>query len=107
MFTHSEIVRNSATDGTVSQKEAEQTLAFTQALNQLQADSANGQGRLLVGEGKQSLTQVIHRLGQNSSDRFYQLNTGNHALVLAKKAIAGKSELLLLRSQLCRCGGFF
>ncbi|WP_171349402.1 hypothetical protein, partial [Vibrio coralliilyticus] len=49
VFTHSDIVRNSATDGTVSQKEAEQTLAFTQALDQLQTDSANGQGRLLVG----------------------------------------------------------
>ncbi|NRF62114.1 hypothetical protein [Vibrio coralliilyticus] len=92
VFTHSDIVRNSATDGTVSQKEAEQTLAFTQALDQLQTDSANGQGRLLVGEGKQSLTQVIHRLGQNSGDSFYQLNTGNHALVLAKKTIAGKAS---------------
>ncbi|MCC2524274.1 hypothetical protein [Vibrio coralliilyticus] len=92
VFTHSDIVRNSATDGTVSQKEAKQTLAFTQALDQLQTDSANGQGRLLVGEGKQSLTQVIHRLGQNSGDSFYQLNTGNHALVLAKKTIAGKAS---------------
>ncbi|MBN3493078.1 hypothetical protein [Vibrio neptunius] len=92
VFTHSDIVRNSATDGTVSQKEAEQTLAFTQALDQLQTDSANGQGRLLVGEGKQSLNQVIHRLGQNSGDSFYQLNTGNHALVLAKKTIAGKAS---------------
>ncbi|KJY70613.1 hypothetical protein TW78_14140 [Vibrio coralliilyticus] len=92
VFTHSDIVRNSATDGTVSQKEAEQSLAFTQALDQLQTDSANGQGRLLVGEGKQSLTQVIHRLGQNSGDSFYQLNTGNHALVLAKKTIAGKAS---------------
>ncbi|MCA3903729.1 hypothetical protein JKP31_20850 [Vibrio vulnificus] len=92
VFTHSDIVRNSATDGTVSQKEAEQTLAFTQALDQLQTDSANGQGRLLVGEGKLSLTQIIHRLGQNSGDSFYQLNTGNHALVLAKKTIAGKAS---------------
>ncbi|MDE1235840.1 hypothetical protein [Vibrio aestuarianus] len=92
VFTHSEIVRNSATDGTVSQKEAEQTLVFTQALDQLQTDSANGQGSILVGEGKHSLTQVINRLGQNSGDSFYQLNTGNHALVLAKKTIAGKAS---------------
>ncbi|MGR5294704.1 hypothetical protein ACPV5U_12755 [Vibrio mediterranei] len=92
VFTHSKILRNSATNKILSNKEAKQSMVFTRALDQLQSESENGQGGLLIAEGKQSLKQVLQRLTDNNSDHFYQLNTGNHALVLAKKNIAGQAK---------------
>ncbi|MCV6610077.1 MAG: DUF642 domain-containing protein [Amphritea sp.] len=76
--------RAADSEAPLSKQEVKDSKNFRKAINSLSSSGyqASVQDSVLQGEGKLTLDAVIDRLSQSSGDTSYQLNSGNHALVI-------------------------
>ncbi|WP_350333783.1 hypothetical protein [Coralliovum pocilloporae] len=94
LFVHSDILSRIG-DGNrnVSSREFEEAEKFRKRLAALgQYDYENSSAGVLTSEGDLSLKQIVDKLAQANGDAYYQVNTGNHAMVLGKRTINGQDH---------------
>ena len=91
--TLSRLIQEQSPDGWMSLREVAQTLDFRNLVSGLHEHGylhAGGERSVLDTMGTMTLGQITSALERSSGDAYYQLNTGNHELVVAKKTIAGQ-----------------
>ncbi len=91
--TLSQLIQEQSPDGWMSLREVAQTLDFCNLVSGLHEHGylhAGGERSVLDITGTMTLGQITSALERSSGDAYYQLNTGNHELVVAKKTIAGQ-----------------
>ena len=89
--TLSRLIQEQSREGWIV--ETTQTLDFRDLVSGLHEHGylhAGGERSVLDITGTMTLGQITSALERSSGDAYYQLNTGNHELVVAKKTIAGQ-----------------
>jgi Ca2+-binding RTX toxin-like protein len=91
VFLYSDVARQSAQDGALSATELADSGDFRALVSRLQGEANSGAllDHALQGKGALTLSAIISELRAAPGDAFYQINSGNHAMVLAKKSVAG------------------
>ena len=91
--TLSRLIQAQSREGWIKLREAARPLDFRNLVSGLHEHGylhAGGERSVLDITGTMTLGQITSALERSSGDAYYQLNTGNHALVVAKKTIAGQ-----------------
>ncbi len=91
--TLSRFIQAGSREGGIKLREAARTLDFRNLVSGLHEHGylhAGGERSVLEITGTMTLGQITSALERSSGDAYYQLNTGNHELVVAKKTIAGQ-----------------
>ncbi len=91
--TLSRLIQAGSREGWIKLREAARPLDFRNLVSGLHEHGylhAGGERSVLDITGTMTLGQITSALEGSSGDAYYQLNTGNHALVVAKKTIAGQ-----------------
>ena len=94
IFTHSQVVQNNAEGGSLSATEAAQTQDFRNLVSDLHNygnTTAGDVNSVLERKGSLTLDAAISQLSAGG-DKYFQLNTGNHVLNLAKKTVNGTAQ---------------
>ena len=91
--TLSRLIQALSREGWIEPREAARTLDFRNLVSGLHEHGylhAGGEWGVLDIPVIMTLDQITSALERSSGDAYYQLNTGNHELVVAKKTIAGQ-----------------